>query len=85
MDVAFAVWNGDNGDRNGEKSVSALVRMAIDEETYEASGPVSGSSASSTTIILMFVGVVVVVIAAAIVTTRGQDGEGHDGPEVSEG
>jgi complex iron-sulfur molybdoenzyme family reductase subunit gamma len=28
-DVAFAVWNGANSDRNGQKQVSQFVRMAI--------------------------------------------------------
>lgn len=32
IDVAFAVWNGSEGDRNGKKSVSSFVRLSIGDE-----------------------------------------------------
>ncbi|MFN8036428.1 MAG: ethylbenzene dehydrogenase-related protein [Acidimicrobiia bacterium] len=32
-DVAFAVWNGSKGDRNGIKSVSAFSRLAVSRST----------------------------------------------------
>lgn len=32
VDVAFAVWNGSEGDRNGQKSVSSFVRLEASEE-----------------------------------------------------
>lgn len=28
-DIAFAVWDGDNGDRNGQKSISQFLRLEI--------------------------------------------------------
>lgn len=28
-DIAFAVWDGDNGDRNGQKSISQFLRLSI--------------------------------------------------------
>jgi complex iron-sulfur molybdoenzyme family reductase subunit gamma len=31
-DVAFAVWDGSRGDRNGQKSVSQYVRLEVSDE-----------------------------------------------------
>jgi hypothetical protein len=35
-DVAFAVWNGSNGDRDGQKQVSQFVRMEFSNDTASA-------------------------------------------------
>lgn len=32
IDTAFAIWNGSNKERNGKKSVSAFVKLTLDEE-----------------------------------------------------
>jgi complex iron-sulfur molybdoenzyme family reductase subunit gamma len=37
-DVAFAVWDGSNGDRDGQKSVSSFVRLEIAADGYPAPG-----------------------------------------------
>ncbi|MCC6381891.1 MAG: hypothetical protein IT304_05240 [Dehalococcoidia bacterium] len=37
-DMAFAVWNGSEGDRNGRKSVSAFVRLTISGTDLGAGG-----------------------------------------------
>ncbi|WKZ82363.1 MAG: ethylbenzene dehydrogenase-related protein [Acidimicrobiia bacterium] len=34
IDVAFAVWDGAQADRNGQKSVSSFARMQISDSTY---------------------------------------------------
>jgi hypothetical protein len=37
-DVAFAVWDGSNGDRDGQKSVSQFVQMSLSATGQPASG-----------------------------------------------
>jgi hypothetical protein len=79
MDVAFAVWNGDHDDRNGQKSVSAFTRLVIDHNAYVPVGPGSGATSSSATIVLLFVGMVVAAVIFGFAVTRGS-AEGE--PEV---
>jgi complex iron-sulfur molybdoenzyme family reductase subunit gamma len=79
MDVAFAVWNGDNEDRNGKKSVSAFIRMAIADRTFENVGPASGSTTSPVAITVVFVGIVGLVILISFLATRRS--ENDDDPE----
>lgn len=65
MDVAFAVWNGASGDRNGQKSVSSFIRMALSENPYNA--PVVPSDRSS---VWPTVGALLAaVVGVAIITT----------------
>lgn len=66
MDVAFALWNGANNDRNGQKSVSAFVRMEIRQNPYRDAGPGSGSTNSSTAITMVAIAVTVAVVAGAL-------------------
>ncbi|MFQ5947679.1 MAG: ethylbenzene dehydrogenase-related protein, partial [Acidimicrobiia bacterium] len=35
IDIAFAVWDGSNGDRDGQKSVSAFAKLAVSSQTLE--------------------------------------------------
>jgi hypothetical protein len=79
MDVAFAVWNGDNDDRNGKKSVSVFIRMAIDDSTFNIVGPASGSTTSPVAIPVVFVGIVGLAIVVILVVTRGSENDDdHD-------
>ena len=85
MDVAFAVWNGDNDDRNGKKSVSAFMRMAVDDDTFDGVGSVSGSTTSRVAITVAFVGIVGVAIIAGLVATRQSDNNDEPDQEVPSG
>jgi hypothetical protein len=43
-DIAFAVWDGDNGDRNGQKSISQFLRLSVlgpDDPTPAPDAPAS--------------------------------------------
>ncbi|MEE8369326.1 MAG: ethylbenzene dehydrogenase-related protein [Dehalococcoidia bacterium] len=67
-DVAFAVWDGSAGERNGLKSVSLFASLVI-EEGPDGDGTVIGDvedDDDDTTIILMIVFVLVVIAAAGI-------------------
>lgn len=37
-DMAFAVWDGDNDDRNGQKSVSAFATLSLSDDTVPGEG-----------------------------------------------
>ncbi|MBI5949763.1 MAG: hypothetical protein HY875_16630 [Chloroflexi bacterium] len=50
-DIAFAVWNGSEGDRNGRKSVSAFVTLSISAQKLPGTG--GGNDAMVLTIALL--------------------------------
>jgi complex iron-sulfur molybdoenzyme family reductase subunit gamma len=82
MDVAFAVWNGANDDRNGQKSVSAFVRMAIEERPYQPAGAGSADSSAgvaATVGWIIFVGVIGMIAAFGV--SRRTDDE-REGPAI---
>ena len=64
-DLAFAVWNGSESDRNGQKSVSAFVRLHV----FPAAG--GGSTAPTWLLALgLFVGLSGLGIGLAVIGTR---------------
>ncbi len=78
MDVAFAVWNGDNDDRNGQKSVSTFMRMFIEGDSYQ---PVEGGADpanSQIPIAIMIAVVVAIAVIAGLVGSRRPSGDEHD-------
>jgi complex iron-sulfur molybdoenzyme family reductase subunit gamma len=76
MDVAFAVWNGANDDRDGQKSVSTFVRMAIDDGPYRLAGAGGTNSSAGVAVAvgwILLIGVVGMI--AAIGISRGTEDE----------
>lgn len=59
IDVAFAVWNGSEEDRNGQKSVSSFVRLSLADEALPP-------EPLDETYVLM--GLVAVIVAVAVPT-----------------
>jgi complex iron-sulfur molybdoenzyme family reductase subunit gamma len=55
-DMAFAVWDGSNGDRNGQKSVSTFVTLSL----------VPGKDGTNVTALALAAGVFAVLAAAGI-------------------
>lgn len=85
MDVAFALWNGANKDRNGQKSVSAFVRMEIYQSAYQGAVPESGPASSSTAITMVAIAVAVAVFVgafAAIGRVRDDDDDQREAPSA---
>lgn len=85
IDVALAVWNGANDDRNGQKSVSTFIRMVIDGDPYQAAGPRSDSTVSQIPIAIMIAVVAVTAIIVGFVGTRRSPGDEEDEGEVAAG
>lgn len=78
IDIAFAVWNGANDDRNGQKSVSTFVRMVIEGDSYQPVAAGTESANSQIPIVIMIVVVVAIVVIAGFVATRRSSGDEHD-------
>ncbi len=68
-DVAFATWNGSEGDRNGIKSVSEFIRFSVRPETA-AEGfsttpvPSTSSTLPSGLVVGLFFGILVILVLA---------------------
>lgn len=60
MDVAFAVWDGSNHDRDGQKSVSQFVTLGLSEEGLDG-GTQWGWIALGIVVVAVLVGAVTVV------------------------
>ena len=73
IDVALAVWNGSEGDRDGIKSVSQFVRFSISDSPVPASvGPdaaiaLPAPSAVGYVVVGLFTGAVLVLLAVMLV------------------
>ncbi len=59
-DMAFAVWNGSEGDRNGRKSVSQFVTLTV------ANADMPGTSTTNTTAIFLGVGMLLGIAGLGI-------------------
>ncbi len=76
-DVAFAVWDGANSDRNGQKSVSAFVRMAIVENPYVPAGAGTTTSSGGVAVAvgwIVLLGVIVMIVGIGL-SRRSNDDE----------
>ncbi|MCZ7533698.1 MAG: ethylbenzene dehydrogenase-related protein [Acidimicrobiia bacterium] len=82
VDVAFAVWDGTNKDRNGQKSVSAFVRLEIAGNDFAAPPTVPASDAPFPwdTLALITIAVAVVGLVLAVFG-RPSDWDGDDQPD----
>ncbi len=85
MDVAIAVWNGANGDRNGQKSVSTFVRMEIDGNPYGGAGQSPDEPDPPLPVVLLMIGVVVSAVIFGFLMTRRSPGDDADEGEVTVG
>jgi complex iron-sulfur molybdoenzyme family reductase subunit gamma len=88
MDVALAVWDGARDDRNGQKSVSAFLRMEIAANAYQGAGSDSGATDQTAGIVVLAsITVLLMVIFGILATRRPQtdaDGGADGGGEVHE-
>lgn len=71
VDLAFAVWNGSDGDRNGKKSVSQFVRLVLSNDVFPPIR-VTQQNAPSVIWVLAVVPLIAFVLfgAAALLRTR---------------
>ena len=67
VDTAFAVWNGAEGDRNGQKSVSSFVRLDISTEELPPAGFDQGNVLA---VVVLLAGIVGVVAAWPVLVRR---------------
>jgi len=68
LSVAFAAWDGANGERNGQKSTSQWVSLQLEEKVSpapQAAAPPAGLARN--TIMLVVIGVLLLLIAAGTV------------------
>lgn len=70
-DMAFAVWNGSEGDRNGRKSVSQFVQLSI------ADSAAPGSDAANRVTILIALGLLLGLsgLGVGLATVAGRKGQ----------
>jgi DMSO reductase family type II enzyme heme b subunit len=66
-DVAFAVWDGSAGERDGLKSVSLFADLVVEAAPAGGDGLVDDGGDDTTEIILLVVFVLVVIAAGAII------------------
>lgn len=67
FDVAFAVWDGHRGDRDGQKSVSSFVRLKVSDTTAGSFTAAGSEGGSSGWLILLSAGLVAFVAYAVVV------------------
>lgn len=69
--VAFAVWDGGAGDRNGQKSIASWIELAIGDGEAAAAGA-EGEGGGGGLLIALFVAVVAVAVGAYLLAVRQQ-------------
>jgi hypothetical protein len=75
-DVAFAVWDGANSDRNGQKSVSAFVRMAIVDNPYVPAGVGTTNSSGGVAVVvgwIVLLGIIVMIVGIGLSRSSNDD------------
>lgn len=65
--VAFAAWDGANGERNGEKSTSQWISLQLERRTVSEAPPPPVGGFSKETIMLVIVGIFVLLFAIGTV------------------
>ncbi len=72
--VAFAVWDGGSGDRNGQKSIAPFIELTIGGG--EASAVAAGEGGGSTLLIVIVLAIVAVAVGVYLYTVRQQSRAG---------
>ena len=78
FDVAFAVWNGSQADRNGQKSVSEFARLLVSESAIDVPSPRPADERSSNILVWVLIGLAAVGAYAVftVVVPRPEPPEG---------
>jgi DMSO reductase family type II enzyme heme b subunit len=73
--IAFAAWDGANGERNGEKSTSQWISLQLEGQAASAAGAAQAGRLSNQAILLIIIGVLILLIAiGSVIYFRLPDG-----------